>query len=47
MRRVEPGEGGSVLGVLAAHGIRVLPNTAACHTAAEAVRTAEPDRDTA
>jgi thiazole synthase len=45
MRRVEPGGGGSVLGVLAARGIRVLPNTAGCHTAAEAVRTAELARE--
>jgi thiazole synthase len=40
MRRVDPGAAGSVLDVLAARGIRVLPNTAGCFTAAEAVRTA-------
>ncbi len=40
MRRVNPAAGGSVLGLLAELGIRVLPNTAGCHTAAEAVRTA-------
>ena len=40
MRRVDAGSRGSVLGVLAARGIRVLPNTAGCFTAAEAVRTA-------
>ena len=40
MRRVDPAAGGSVLGLLAELGIRVLPNTAGCHTAAEAVRTA-------
>jgi thiazole synthase len=40
MRRVDPGSGGSVLGLLAGLGIRPLPNTAGCHTAAEAVRTA-------
>jgi thiazole synthase len=40
MRRLDPGEGGSVLGLLSRLGIRVLPNTAGCHTAAEAVRTA-------
>jgi thiazole synthase len=39
------GPGGSVLGVLAARGIRVLPNTAGCHTAAEAVRTAKLARE--
>lgn len=40
MRRVDPAARGSVLDVLTAHGIRVLPNTAGCFTAAEAVRTA-------
>src|SRR4029077_7022945 len=41
MRRVAPAARGSVLDVLATHGIRVLPNTAGCFTAAEAVRTAK------
>jgi thiazole synthase len=40
MRRLDPAAAGSVLDVLAARGIRVLPNTAGCFTAAEAVRTA-------
>src|SRR5215469_9748338 len=40
IRRVDPAAHGSVLDVLAAQGIRVLPNTAGCFTAAEAVRTA-------
>jgi thiazole synthase len=40
MRRVNPAAAGSVLDVLAERGIRVLPNTAGCFTAAEAVRTA-------
>ena len=40
MRRVAAGSSGSVLDVLAAQHIRVLPNTAGCFTAAEAVRTA-------
>src|SRR6202042_2464044 len=40
MRRVDPAASGSVLDVLVARGIRVLPNTAGCFTAAEAVRTA-------
>jgi thiazole synthase len=44
MRRVAPG-GGSVLGLLSERGIRVLPNTAGCHTAADAVRTAEMARE--
>src|ERR1700753_4514539 len=50
MRRVAPstatagpgGTGGaqSVLGLLADRGMRVLPNTAGCHTAGDAVRPA-------
>ncbi len=40
MRRLDPSVPGSVLDVLAARGIRPLPNTAGCFTAAEAVRTA-------
>jgi thiazole synthase len=43
MRRV--GSGHSVLGILAGHGIRVLPNTAGCFTAADAVLTAEMARE--
>jgi thiazole synthase len=45
MRRVDPGTAGSVLDVIAARGIRVLPNTAGCFTAAEAVRTARLARE--
>jgi len=45
MRRVDPSAGGSVLDLLAARGIRVLPNTAGCYTAAEAVRTARLARE--
>jgi thiazole synthase len=40
MRRVDPAAAGSVLDVLAEAGVRVLPNTAGCFTAAEAVLTA-------
>ncbi len=40
MRRVDPSSRGSVLDVLTAHGIRVLPNPAGCFTASEAVLTA-------
>ncbi|HEY1619463.1 MAG TPA: thiazole synthase [Streptosporangiaceae bacterium] len=40
MRRVDPAATGSVLDVLTARGIRVLPNTAGCYTAAEAVKVA-------
>ena len=45
MRRVDPAASGSVLDVLAARGIRVLPNTAGCFTAADAVRTARLARE--
>jgi thiazole synthase len=45
MRRVDPAAAGSVLDVLAARGVRVLPNTAGCFTAAEAVRTARLARE--
>jgi thiazole synthase len=45
MRRVSPATSGSVLDVLAARGIRVLPNTAGCFTAAEAVRVARLARE--
>jgi thiazole synthase len=45
MRRVDPHARGSVLGLLASRGIRVLPNTAGCYTAAEAVRTAQLARE--
>ena len=45
MRRVDPAAGGSVLDLLTAHGIRVLPNTAGCFTAADAVRTARLARE--
>jgi thiazole synthase len=45
MRRVNPATSGSVLDVLAARGIRVLPNTAGCFTAAEAVRVARLARE--
>jgi thiazole synthase len=45
MRRVDPAAAGSVLDVLTARGIRVLPNTAGCFTAAEAVHTARLARE--
>jgi thiazole synthase len=45
MRRVDPATAGSVLDVLAARGIRVLPNTAGCYTAAEAVTAARLARE--
>ncbi|WP_141577130.1 thiazole synthase [Actinomadura sp. WMMA1423] len=45
MRRVDPSARGSVLDVLAECGIRVLPNTAGCFTAGEAVLTAKLARE--
>jgi thiazole synthase len=45
MRRLDPSSGGSVLDVLDRHGVRVLPNTAGCRTAREAVRTAQVARE--
>ncbi|PSK96890.1 thiazole-phosphate synthase [Murinocardiopsis flavida] len=45
MRRVAPGADGSVWDVLERNGIRPLPNTAGCFTAAEALRTARLARE--
>ena len=45
MRRLDPGVQGSVLTVLRRQGIRVLPNTAGCRTAGEAVLTARLARE--
>ncbi len=45
MRRIDPTTKGSVLDVLRRLGIRVLPNTAGCYTAGEAVLTARLGRE--
>ena len=45
MRRVDPAAAGSVLDVLAQARIEVLPNTAGCFTAAEAVKVARLARE--
>ena len=45
MRRVDVGSAGSVLDVLREVGVQVLPNTAGCRTAAEAVLTAKLARE--
>jgi thiazole synthase len=45
MRRVDPAANGSVLDVVRRLGLRVLPNTAGCRTAAEAVMTAQLARE--
>ena len=45
LRRIDPTAGAPVLGVLDRCGVRVLPNTAGCHTAAEAVQLAHLARE--
>ncbi|HZY76178.1 MAG TPA: thiazole synthase [Jatrophihabitantaceae bacterium] len=45
MRRLDPSTTGSILDVIDRRGVRVLPNTAGCRTAREAVRTAEVARE--
>ena len=45
VRRVDPAGRGSILDVLRGRGVMVLPNTAGCCTAAEAVLTAKLARD--
>jgi thiazole synthase len=45
MRRADPHTGGSIIDVIDRRGVRVLPNTAGCRTAREAVRTAQLARE--
>jgi thiazole synthase len=45
MRRVDPAAAGSVLDLLTGRGIQILPNTAGCFTAGEAVRVARMARE--
>ncbi len=45
LRRVDPSSSGSLLDVVEAAGVRLLPNTAGCRTAREAVRTAALARE--
>jgi thiazole synthase len=45
LRRIDPSAEGSVLEVLESAGCRVLPNTAGCFTARDAVTTAKLARD--
>lgn len=45
LRRVDPRSRGSILDVLRGRGVEVLPNTAGCFTAAEAVLTAKLARE--
>jgi thiazole synthase len=45
LRRIEPGARGSLIDVLAEAGVELLPNTAGCHTARDAVLTARLARE--
>ncbi len=45
LRRVDPASSGSLLDVVEQAGMRLLPNTAGCRTAREAVRTAQLARE--
>ncbi len=45
LRRVDPAASGSVLDVLARRGVKLLPNTAGCFTARDAVLTAKLARE--
>jgi thiazole synthase len=45
MRRTDSTTSGSIIDVLNRHGVRLLPNTAGCRTAREAVLTAQLARD--
>jgi thiazole synthase len=45
LRRIDPAAQGSLVGVLDEAGVHVLPNTAGCFTARDAVRTAKLARE--
>src|SRR5262245_57383614 len=45
LRRIDPGGSGALLDVIERCGVRVLPNTAGCYTAAEAVKVAHLARE--
>jgi len=45
MRRMDASTSGTVLDIIDRQGVRVLPNTAGCRTAREAVRTAQIARE--
>jgi thiazole synthase len=45
LRRVSPDARGSIMDVLDDHGVRLLPNTAGCFTARDAVTTAKMARE--
>jgi thiazole synthase len=45
LRRYAPGQGDTLFSLLQRHGIRILPNTAGCYTARDALLTAELGRE--
>jgi len=45
LRRIDPSARGSLTDLLADAGVQLLPNTAGCHTARDAVRTAQLARE--
>ena len=45
LRRIDPGASGSIVDVLTGAGCRLLPNTAGCFTAADAIQTARLARE--
>ncbi|MDX6674756.1 MAG: thiazole synthase, partial [Solirubrobacteraceae bacterium] len=45
LRRIEPGQRGSIVDVIDEAGVRLLPNTAGCYTARDAVATARLARE--
>jgi len=45
LRRIDPAASGSLVDLLAAAGVELLPNTAGCHTARDAVVTARLARE--
>jgi len=45
LRRIDPAQRGSLLDVITGAGVRVLPNTAGCYTARDAVLTARLARE--
>jgi thiazole synthase len=45
LRRIDPAARGSLIDVIAAAGVELLPNTAGCHTARDAVLTARLARE--
>ena len=45
LRRIDPGQRGSIVDVIDEAGVRLLPNTAGCYTARDAVATARLARE--